>query len=318
MTALREAPQVAAVLAEEELGALRHVGLVAALGAAVEGHDDDLRLPRGLLDALPRRRDVEQGIGPVVGGEAQHGHALAAHLLHGHRPRSARVADADARQRRDGLALGRRAEVVGVVVGQVHHGEPGLLDVARVRGRGAEGEAVRAAGAALRGAAGGEGALQVPEHDVADQEVVDLVEERRTAVGRQAVGQAAHDRVADRRRRVTGSASGTGGAGAAAAASCAPGAEPPLAAGAPDVPESPPLSATAATTATAITATSTARAVRRRRLILRRRSSRRCAPVVVRGCHRLDIRRRSRRPCRGQAAGASAFAACSTASSRPG
>ncbi len=218
------------------------------------------------------------GIGPLVGGEAQDGHALAAHLLHGHRPRAARVADADARQRRDGLALGRRAEVVGVVVGQVHHGEPGLLDVARVRGRGAEGEAVRAARAALRGAAGGEGALQVPEHDVADQEVVDLVEERRPAVGRQAVGQAAHDRVAD-----GGHADRARRPGPAARAQPR---RPPAARRARSlrsrpaprsVPESPPLRATAATTATAITPTSTASAVRRRRLILRRRSSRRRA-----------------------------------------
>ena len=164
----------------------------------VHGHDDDLGLARGVLDHLPGLRDVGERVGPLVGREAEDRDLLAADPLDRHRPRAAGVAHADPRQGRHRLALALRAEVVGVVVRQVHHREARLLEPARVRGRGAEGEAVRAPGAALRGAAGGERALQVPEHDVAGQEPVNLVEEGRPAVGRQAVGQAAHDRVADR------------------------------------------------------------------------------------------------------------------------
>ena len=108
------------------------------------------------------------------------------------------------------------------------------------------------------------------------QEPVDLVEEGRPAVGRQAVGQAAHDRVADRGDgHGLGAIGRRGGGGRRGLLAARRGLR--VRGRCPDVPESPPLRASAATTATAITATRTATAVRRRRLILRRRSSRRWA-----------------------------------------
>ncbi len=64
--------------------------------------------------------------------------------------------------------------------------KPACCEPARVRRRRLEREAVRRARAALRAAAGGERALEVPEHDVAGEVGLDVGEER--AARRRAAG----------------------------------------------------------------------------------------------------------------------------------
>ena len=75
---MRERPQVAALLAEERRHAARDVALLLALGAAVEGDDDDVGPARRLAHGLPGLRDVEQALARRVEAEAEHDHAHGA------------------------------------------------------------------------------------------------------------------------------------------------------------------------------------------------------------------------------------------------
>ena len=118
---------------------------------------------------------------------------MPADLLHGDLPGAAGPLETDARERVGRLAQTVGAEVVRVVVREVHHGEARLLEPARVRGRRLEGEAVRRPLAALRPASGRQRALEVPEHDVAGEVGLDVREERASAVRRQVRRRAHHD-----------------------------------------------------------------------------------------------------------------------------
>ncbi len=148
----REGHHVAARLAEVALWPGHDARAVGALGTGVHRDDDDVGALGGVTDQCAGPRDVEEALRPRVGGEPQHGHANAVHAAHGDLAWAAGVADPSRAQGADRVGPACLAEVVGVVVGHAHDVEAGEGEVAGVVRRRSEGEAVRAPGAALRGA----------------------------------------------------------------------------------------------------------------------------------------------------------------------
>ena len=146
------------------------------------------------------RRDVRQRLGPRVGREADDRDLDVADLLVGDLTRPPGGREVLLRERRERLRLPGGAVVEGVVVGEVHHREAGLLQPRGVGRRRLERVTVRAAGAALRSAADRQRSLEVAEHDVPGEVRLDPVEERPPTVRRQVRRRAHHD-VADGRDR---------------------------------------------------------------------------------------------------------------------
>ena len=162
----RERHDVAARLAEEPLGPGPHVLLVGALGSRVHRHDDDVRLPLGLLHEVDGVLDVEQALRPGIRREAHERDLRPACRMTAISPGRPVKRSPHPLERGDRLRLARLPEVEGVVVGEVHDREARLLERGRVGRRRPEGEAVRASRAALGRAARCERALEVAERDV--------------------------------------------------------------------------------------------------------------------------------------------------------
>ena len=102
-----EGDDVAARLAEERLGPGPDVLLVGALGSGVHRHDDDVRLPVGLLHEVDGVLDVEQALRPGIRREADE-RDLRPSLPHdGDLARAAGEAKARALERGDRLRLAR-------------------------------------------------------------------------------------------------------------------------------------------------------------------------------------------------------------------
>ena len=164
---VREAPQVAPVLAEGVLVPVGDVQPPGALGAAVEEHDHDRRPARRGAHERADARGIVERRAPGVGGEAHERHGGARRVAHADLARRAGRADARAPQRRPGPAVAGGAEVERMVVGDVHEIDAGAAERRGVgRGR-LEGKAVATVRAAALGrAAGAEGALVVDGRDV--------------------------------------------------------------------------------------------------------------------------------------------------------
>ena len=157
--------------------------VVGALAAGVHRHDDEVGPLVGLADERLRGGDPEQALRPGIRREADHGDPGAADVDVRDLAGPAGREQPGLPQRRDRVRLAGRAVVQRVVVREVHHGEPGVAEIRRVRGRRVEGEAVRARRAALGRAAVGERALEVAEHDVPGEVERDVAEVRLHGAG---------------------------------------------------------------------------------------------------------------------------------------
>ena len=100
-----------------------HVLAVGPLGAHVGGDDHEVGAVVGVGDCRANTGQVGHRLRPRVRREAEHGDAYGTDLLTGDLARLPGVLEAGAIESLDGVLQTGLAEVMGVIVGQVEHGE---------------------------------------------------------------------------------------------------------------------------------------------------------------------------------------------------